>query len=150
MESEMSKYINKKLCSDCEGKCCKQCGCEYAPSDFRKISVSALRTEIAKGHISIDWWEGDPTGKNKVSQAYYLRARNKNAGIVDSSWGGKCGLLTETGCLLSFKKRPKGGRMVIPKENGRCTNKYGKQQAAIDWMRYHDILEELRDSYYGN
>jgi len=46
---------NLDICRECGGKCCKNMGCQFSPDDFKKISFNALKKEIEKGHISIDW-----------------------------------------------------------------------------------------------
>ena len=63
-----------------------------------------------------------------------------------SEWGGVCILLTEDGCPLSFEERPKGARLLIPSAN-KCKSLYTKEDCCIDWIKYHDILEDLHDYY---
>ncbi|MBP3917306.1 hypothetical protein [Clostridium sp.] len=142
----MNKYEDLELCKKCGGGCCKRMGCHFSPDDFAEITYESLKSKIDEGNISIDWWEGDPTGNDKLSRAYFLRVRNKFAPIVDPSFGGICSLLTNDGCPLPFEKRPKGGRMLIPSETG-CVLEYSKQQVAIDWLEYTDILQRLYDEY---
>lgn len=140
---------NKELCSKCKGLCCKSCGCHYSPNDFKNITFESLKTEIEKGHISIDWWNGSPFDDKEhknIDKVYYLRIRNVDSNIVDPSFGDRCSLLTETGCSLTYNERPMGGKMLIPNENG-CEQEYDKQQSAIDWYEYNDILKELVELY---
>jgi hypothetical protein len=115
--------------------------------DFNDISFESLKNIIDKGYISIDWWEGDVFGNNRGC-TYYLRVRNKDADIVDASWGGECILLTNNGCSLSFNERPKGGRGLIPKEDFNCEVTYSKKDSCRDWYPYQDILTKLVDIYY--
>ena len=143
-------YLNKELCKECGGNCCKTMGCHYSPEDFKDISYESLKKEIERGHISIDWWEGDPADDGELNigeKAFFLRVRNIGAGIVDASWGGVCMLLGEDGCILNDEDRPKGGRLLVPCEDGKCEVLYSKQQAAIDWLKYKDILLRLYDEY---
>lgn len=137
------------ICKKCKGACCKTMGCHYSPNDFKEISFQYLKSKIDEGNISIDWWEGSPFDDNDrtISKAYYLRARHTNANVVDAAWGGTCKLLTPKGCSLTYKDRPKGGRLLIPCENRNCIPEYTKQQAAIDWYKYNDILTKLVNHY---
>lgn len=137
-----------EICKKCKGSCCKAMGCHYSPEDFKDLSFDGLKTEIDKGFISIDWWEGNPFEDDRnIRQAYYLRTKNVNSSVVDASWGGVCGLLTKKGCSLSYKDRPKGGKLLIPSEDGNCISKYTKQQAAMDWYKYNDVLVQLVKYY---
>ena len=51
------------------------------------------------------------------------------------------------GNCWSREYRPKGARELIPSE-GECIVNYSKQQAAIDWLQYHDILSEVYEYYF--
>ena len=126
-------------CKTC-GSCCKTMGCHYSPDDFKEINYEYLKSEIEKGHISIDWWEDNPN-------RYFLRIRNVDADAVDPSWGGRCSLLTENGCPLPFEKRPKGARFLDAKQSGDCDQGYGKKACADDWYAYDEILVKLVDYF---
>ena len=142
-------YQPNDFCKECQGVCCKAMGCHFSPDDFEKLDFNFLKNKIEEGYISIDWWEGDPRTKGKLEQTYFLRIRNKDASILDPSWGGVCCLLTETGCSLPFDKRPKGGRFVEPSVNhGRCVGHYTKKDSAIDWIPYQKILCNLVNYFY--
>lgn len=124
-------------CTKCKGRCCKNMGCHFAPSDFEEMSYEYLKKKIEEtGYISIDWWEND-------EPQYYLRMRHKGAPIVDPSWGGECMLLTETGCSLSFEARPLGATSLEPKCDGKCVVHYSKYECKEDWLKYDDILKQL-------
>lgn len=126
----------KKCGASCKGECCKRMGCHFSPSDFPEISFEALKSEIEKGYISIDWWE------SSAEPEYFLRMRNKFAPIIDPSWGGECILLTHKGCPLPFEKRPLGARALEPKRGG-CVQHYSKRQCKNDWLKYEDVLIQL-------
>lgn len=137
-------YNATEECSKCKGKCCKNMGCHFSPSDFSEISFEFLKAEIEKGCISIDWWEGD------CGPEYFLRMRHKSAPIVDPSWGGECILLTDTGCPLPFERRPLGGRALKPRDNENCnctTTGYSKEDCKNEWKPYSSILSELIDCF---
>lgn len=151
MKNNIPTFEPNDSCKKCEGACCKQMGCHFSPKDFDEISFESLKSEIDKGVISIDWWEEQDGGCS-----YFLRMRNVGAPIVDPSWGGRCILLTETGCPLPFEKRPLGARALIPKRavptgiyifDGICHSYYDKEQCKNDWLKYDDILRQLVDYY---
>lgn len=151
----MTGVVDEKVCKECGGKCCKFMGCQFSPEDFDSISVSLLKKEIEKGHISIDKWEGF-SSKAQMSEIFFLRARHIGsegkdslAPIVDFSWGGQCSLLKEDGCLLTFNKRPKGGRYLKPRSsvNDACIPLYTKEDAVADWAKFQDVLSELAEFY---
>lgn len=137
---EIKTYLPTKDCSKCKGQCCKNMGCHFPPTDFKEINFDALKQEIDKGFISIDWWEGD------YGPEFFLRMRNKNSPIVDPSWGGECILLTDTGCPLPFEERPLGARALKP-SSGLCETQYGKYECKEEWLKYSDILSDLYDYY---
>lgn len=139
------EFQNKHVCSKCKGVCCTHMGCHYSPDDFKNKGFEALKREIDKGYISIDWWENFELNGQK-RKGYYLRIRNLNANVVDPSWGGTCMLLTKDGCPLEFKDRPKGARALIPSKN-RCCTLYTKYDAAVDWSKHIDVLDRLYDHY---
>ena len=137
MENNFSGFQPLKYCAThCRGQCCKHMACHYSPTDFEEISFEALKAEIERGFISIDWWEND-------EPEYYLRVRHVNAPVVDPSWGGRCILLTSKGCPLPFEKRPLGARALKPSSTGRCEQHYPKEQCKNDWLVYDDILRRL-------
>ena len=49
----MSEYINKELCKECGGSCCKKNGCMYLPEDFESMEYDYLLNKIKEGNISI-------------------------------------------------------------------------------------------------
>lgn len=140
--------INPQICKACGGDCCKSMGCHIAPDDLMSLSVSDIISFIDEsGCISIDWWEGNPITNERDNKRYcYLRIRNKDEKVIAPSWRGECGILTDTGCPLSFEYRPKGARELIP-DIDKCNQGYSKQQCAIDWMQYSDIIEQVYNHY---
>jgi hypothetical protein len=141
-------FTNYDLCKECKGECCKRMGCGLSPEFLNSCKDKAevemkIRELLNKGIYSIDWWEGDTQIPKKLKRVPYIRARNKNAGIIDASWGGECMLLTEKGCSLSFEDRPREGQRLIPNASFNCTGDYGKKDVARDWRKYADILEKI-------
>lgn len=145
---EQSK-INNELCKKCDGSCCKTMGCHISPFNLKEISVEFIISLINEsGCVSIDWWDGNPiTNEHDNQRVYFLRIKNINSNIIDPSFGGTCSILTDNGCPLSYEYRPKGARELIPDEN-ECRVEYSKQQCAIDWYNYQDIMTQVYDYYF--
>lgn len=144
----MEKYIDYDMCKECGGQCCKENGCVYLPQDFDKLDFNSLRDQIEKGYISIS---GQPiTGFLKDAWTFllYLRARNRDADVVDLiTYGGPCKLLTEVGCSLTEEERPSLGLLVKPtKIGGPCEKKF-EPQIALDWIDHSEVLAELVTYY---
>lgn len=147
VQNEPTK-VNSSICKKCNGKCCHNLGCYISPYDFISVTKENIRNLINESKcVSIDWWEGNPlTDKNTEERFFFLRIKNKNSFTVDPSFGGTCSILTDKGCPLSFAYRPKGARDLIPNIN-ECDCLYTKQQCAIEWASYNNILEELYQEY---
>ena len=144
----MEKYIDYEMCKKWGGVCCKQNGCVYMPKDFESMEFSYLKNELEKGKISISG-QVIKLFKNMWTYIPYLRARNKDANIVDLiTNGGPCINLTETGCSLSEEKRPTFGLLVKPTKIGGPCEKVNSD-SADDWLDYSEVLEELV-KYYTN
>ena len=139
---------NPQICKGCGGDCCKSMGCHIAPDDLMSLNVGDIISFIDEsGCISVDWWEGNPVTNERDGKKYcFLRIKNKNENVIAPSWGGECSILTDTGCSLSFEYRPKGARELIP-DLDNCHQNYTKQQCAIDWMQYSDVMEQVYNHY---
>lgn len=143
------------ICAECGGYCCKKLPGVAYPSDFgrsartiREGVLAALRT----GKWAIDWWEGDPTGRDLVDQAFYMRpAVVGEAGVFHGAWDGNtCAFLTSTGCELSHDDRPRECRLLVPARDPfnpttACRSPKGvsKKDASIKWLPYSDLLKEV-------
>ena len=139
----MKDFKNNDYCKKCKGTCCKRMGCHLSPEDINgDITYDKLKRLLDTGNYSIDWWEGEES-------LYYIRMRNKNANIIDPSWGGECVLLTENGCSLNFENRSKGGRMLLARINEfeKCKDYYSKEDCVHDWQQYSNILKKLFDEF---
>ena len=138
------------VCAECGGLCCKTCGCEYSPEDFDDLSFMGLKSIIDQGYISIIKIPG--TMYNLGNDTYILRIRNKNENVVSSGLPNTtkdgCSLLTDTGCMLSYEKRPTGGKMLLPKLNNQCEKRYGHYECSREWSYYQDVLKQLV-AYYS-
>lgn len=139
-------FENKIICKNCGGKCCKNLPGSNFPDDFDLESgTEKLIHSINSGKYAIDTCIGDP-GDNVDKIAYYVRPATKNAigKIYDDSWGGECVFLTRTGCELEAKNRPSGCTALEPKKDI-CVvhNNKTKQNSAIQWRKYFDILDSF-------
>lgn len=144
------KYINYEMCKKCGGVCCKENGCIYLPTDFDSMEIHSLIDLINKGNISISG-QIYPIDDKAWSYLPFLRARNKDANIVDLiTLGGPCKLLTDNGCKLNASKRPALGLLVTPtKIGGPCKKEY-EIEDAFKWLEYSETLEKLIKFYTKN
>lgn len=119
------------------------------PEDLGKVTLGKLVELLRSGLWAIDWWEGDPReGHNRISKAEYLRPAIKGEEVLifHGSWGGECIFLTETGCKLSFDKRPISCRALEPVKDFNCIDRTlgegrnSKQRSAVAWLPYHRLL----------
>lgn len=84
----------------------------------------------------------------------FLRARSSDKGIVDAihlNWieDTPCSLWDpKKGCKYPYEKRPKGGRMVVPKRDMPCVPMYNEHNAVQEWSRYQDILYDLFQYFF--
>lgn len=149
------EQVNSKMCKDC-GACCKQAPCHYAPADFNngKITYDILKAEIDKGYISIIAEPKEATDFfTPYSHTYLLRIRGKNRPVSDIATTVPCSILTDTGCKLTYKERPTGGKMFIPREvsgEKTCFSVYDSDMCRKDWLPYHRILKKLFEFYQKN
>lgn len=142
---------NLKLCSKCGGKCCEICGCHFSPTDFKEISFEYLKNEIKKGYITIDRIPEEETYDKRPFGTMFLRIRNLGEPIVENGRRSKhygCILLSEKGCKLSKKERPRGGKALIPvcdKKTGKvdCRQIYNSYSCSYEWQLYQKVLYEL-------
>ena len=141
------------ICKECDGKCCKNMSCQVFPCDFKEITVKTIVKKIKAGYC-FDYWEGGIEGKQGT--AYFLRPQHKGYEnkLIDPTWGGECIFLTDTGCKLSEKDRPSGGKALIPgkKISDKCEfiDGWEKYDSAKAWLKYNDIIEEAISKIRGN
>lgn len=149
------EQVDSKLCKNC-GACCKQAPCHYAPMDFNngKITYKILKKEIDKGYISIIAEPKEDTDIFTVNKyTYLLRIRGKNRPVSDIAVSVPCGILTENGCMLSYKERPTGGKMFIPRKGPdgiACFSVYDSDMCRKDWLPYQRVLKKLYEFYEKN
>lgn len=159
---DINTNTDYEICSECKGECCRRSGCPFSPVDFEEISFKFLKKEIEKGHISIEFVPEDILFVDTWGACglYFLRARNKNAPIVEdarlrmkSQTILPCILLRDDGCALDFEHRPSYGKSMIPSsefhilENGKkvrtCPSKYSLEDVFMEWRPFQQIIYDL-------
>lgn len=146
-------FENSEICKKCGGRCCKNCGCNYYPKDFKEMTFDYLKSILDKGEISITtcvYVNADDNNKIFIDIVLNLRARNIDRPIVDLiSKKNTCSVLTETGCKYSFDERPTGGVLLIP-DNDECINIYPPELQLEEWKKYQEVLKKLVEHYSNN
>lgn len=145
-------YVNEKDCSLCKGKfCCQHTACAISPSDLKEVTYENIKGLIDSGIATIDSYDGDPENEYSKKVLFYLRVRDEGSlpAEVNIAEHG-CRLLSDTGCTLPVRRRPKGARKIKPNyNNGRpmCLDEYDKTQCVIEWKKYKEILLRLWVEY---
>jgi Fe-S-cluster containining protein len=141
---EMLNFVNKKLCEDCGGECCKNLPGSCSPNDFNN-SLERVVDAIKSGRYTIDWWEN--LEENGGLNGYFVRPaiKGKEGKVKDPTWGGgHCTFLTDSGCELSDTDRPEGCRMLEPSTGADCEiHGMGKHDSAIAWINFYDLLHDF-------
>lgn len=147
----MEEYQDATICSACEGLCCQKLPGATQPEDLGGVTLGKLLKLLRSGLWAIDWWDGDPReGKYRLQRAEFLRPAIKGyEGLVfHGSWGGECVFLTNTGCKLSFEKRPISCRALEPVKGSHCIDhspgegSNGKHKSAKAWLPYRHLLKK--------
>lgn len=144
-----SRLTNDTLCKECGGRCCKNCGCSYFPEDFDfELNFDNLKSEIDKGLIAIDaMFYADSIYQKLDKPIYYLRVRNINdLTPVGINSLGTCKQLDVDHCLFPLKKRPSGGKFLIPFWN-ECYTLYTQQEFIDFWEPYQKTMMLLIEHY---
>ena len=146
------EYENKEICAACGGICCKKSGCDYFTTDFEIINKNSMLEVLETGNVSIVSafiFDTLANGQKKLTPFLYLRARNKNRGIVDLfSMKTQCSMLTESGCSYDLEHRPGGGVNLIPGKEV-CTHLRDPRNEMLKWKQYQGLLSKLVKRYTG-
>jgi Fe-S-cluster containining protein len=146
----MKKYENKEFCKKCGGLCCKNIPGNYYPSDFNlpetnptQEDFNKLKKIINDPNIAVDWWEDD------IPKHFLRPAIKKAKRKFDPTWGGECIFLTETGCKLTYEKRPLECRNVEPVDldkDEKCImhGNLNKESAYKAWLSYNEFIAGQR------
>lgn len=147
------KIENREICKKCGGQCCLKVPCHFAPDDFENLSYKAMKKLMKeKGYISVIKFSSmlrrmcldDYTND---SCFYILRIRTSDTGIAacaaEVEDDDLCMLLGKNGCELSYEDRPKGARMLVPKEKMPCQQLYAMEDCVKDWNKHQELLKKL-------
>lgn len=136
-------FLKNDICVSCQGRCCKTMGCSLEPEDMLKALKGRTATQenvedlLQNGQFAIDSFQ---VGGRAF---YFLRMKHKCFTFIGVDAMGECAALTDEGCSLAFEDRPKGGRMLEAKEDGRCTQHYTQEMMIVDWKPYQEILGDI-------
>lgn len=144
------EYINYEMCKKCKGVCCKENGCIYLPRDFKNLNIEYLKKLLSRGNISISGQPFPIFNNEAWTYLLYIRARNKNAKIIDLfTEGGPCTLLTKNGCKLKEEERPSLGLLIKPTRIGGPCERLYTSDDTLTWTDYNETLVQLI-KYYTN
>ncbi len=163
----MPDYINKEMCNECKGACCKRNSCGYLPEDFQSMDYDYLLDRIKQGNITVTFntfevhrtlelikkFNKEDFIYNLWSYYVYLMARNNVSDIVDfNRKPGICTMLDVDGCKYSDEERPSLGLSVIPTQvGGLCVNaaKDYRLEIIYDWVKHQEVLERIIHYFTG-
>lgn len=141
-----------EICKECKGNCCKSTGCSLSPEDMireirnksegAELSTEAIENWLKDSNCALDSF-GYPGGR-----LFYVRMRHKCFTFIGIDAMGECAALTDTGCLLTYEERPKGGRMLIASEDHHCRQNYTREMMVSDWLPYQDRLKQIWEKWY--
>lgn len=141
-----------KVCAQCGGKCCKLYPGITSPEDWGAPDQAQMRQRIRaalnSGDYEFDDWFGDPTKESGGEfDVRMIRPKAQRRMGYKGEWD-RCKLLKDAGCSLPYEQRPKQCRELAPGSvtGEHCKDQFSKQQAAIDWMPYQDLLRSIESS----
>lgn len=168
----VESFEDADTCARCGGLCCSRYPGSAMPEDFGAPDLNVMRITIRAAlqtdNWSIDCWEGDPRFRGEATESgdanpedeidwdsWFLRPAtvhgrpSMRGGVVDRSWGGACVFHSAKGCAIQ-ENRPSGCRGLKPGRYGvdgrlsACVDEHsGKRHAAIAWLPYHNLIDEL-------
>ena len=150
----MNELENTELCKKCGGRCCKNGGCLWFPSDFKFITLNFIDEFLKSVNVSF-------VGTHNVTFNGYipvfngvtlsLRARNVSRGPIDLvSIPTQCVSLGVNGCEYDFEHRPSGGKHLVPTPDLGCYEDFDIANIEKEWSKYNKILSRLVRRYTGN
>lgn len=146
----MDGFMPGTECVACKGRCCKDKGCSLSPEDLLEAleGKEATRTNILEllqkedGLYTIDYFsEAD-------GPVFYLRMRHKCYNFIGVDAMGECVALTDQGCLLDERRRPKGGRYLESRPGMHCEQRYTREMMIADWMGLRETLASIWNEFY--
>ena len=143
-------HFEHDVCKFCGGRCCQRCGCYFAPSDFKQLTLESLREVLDKGYVSIIPLNAERTGIKQ--DTLVLKMRDEGAEVydkLDRRTGGCIVHSDDTGCPFDDNNRPFGGRALVPNLVQGCFIGYSFKECAEDWLPYQTMLRILADEFDG-
>lgn len=157
------------LCKQCGGKCCKKNACDCSPDDFDN-NIEKMRQALKSGNYTIDFSREDASSfifenneiiletervRKNPMEFFYIRPKNINRPIVDfihtEDIEGPCIFWNkDNGCPFEYKKRPKGGRTMVPFSEGNCIMQYNKVFMIREWKPYEEELIQMVKEFYDS
>lgn len=164
----------EEICKECKGNCCRSMGCSLSPEDMirgirawketsgaermqhRKIEEAKTEEIMSEKEPDTEEIENWLMNSNCALDSFgypggsllYVRMRHKCFTFIGVDAMGECEALTDTGCRLSYEDRPKGGRMLIAREDHRCTQEYTREMMLEDWIPYQEQLKQIWKKWY--
>lgn len=133
----MKNNENKRICSKCNGACCKRAPGFFYAGDFRKIDFDEKKMVI------------DRIERSKYSTIYFVRPRGERDDReyrFSRIWSkGPCVYLQKEGCALDFRRRPYQCKILDPvtcPDNKGYSRKKEDRNLIRSWRPWQDALFE--------
>ena len=138
-------YKATSVCAECEGGCCKTAPGLVYPEDIGTVTAEEIALLLKTGRYAIDFWT-----EIERDMTLFLRPRTQDGSMVVpfSEWGGRCTFLTESGCELPFRERPRGCRMLQPGPTNKdeCDlHGHDKEHGKNAWMPFQAMITSALD-----
>lgn len=145
------KVENFDYCKACGGKCCKNAGCIFFPSDFPNLQFDTLVESLETGRVSVSasFTIDLSRSKAKATPTLYLKAREIGKDKLDLfSIPAACLSLGDDGCYFSLDKRPSGGAIMIPRRDGKkCSGPLTDNEQMDLWVPFQQQLKRVVENY---
>lgn len=153
---------DKPVCASCKGSCCKLSPKAFSTRQIQEDFGFGSMENGLKNILGLDWivfdsWIGDTEPSGEYDQIYFPRAKQKyDSGKFSESTGGRCDMLTDTGCILSMQQRPIECQTLIPRIVGvendgkpitKCVNQVDKEGLIRKWREFQPYIIHLKARY---
>lgn len=138
----LCNYIDRKICSECGGQCCKSTPCSLMPCDVKDMSVGGIKRMLDSEKYSLRLILSGTEEKPHYTICMSARMQGTNR-IRNNLLYSPCALLGENGCTLSDEERPTCALLTIPGPNQNCKMLVSPKEYIDAWDKYAGILEEV-------
>ncbi|MBR4351162.1 MAG: hypothetical protein IKP98_02965 [Bacilli bacterium] len=145
---DMVKSCLCSECAKCKGNCCSNYPCTLSPREFIDINnIEYMKNVLDIGVLAI-------APGNILCKYYIIRPRGSKdldtivTGYVEAP--NSCILQGPKGCILDPLFRPTDGLLLMPERHYKeikCVPHYSEFKVMEDWLKYQDVLRELRKIY---